>query len=160
MKQGSGWGIVGYYARRHWLAYLAGGIMVAAGSLFMALIPRLLGNFTDRLRAGHLTGSELAVVAGTLILISVVRVSTGWLGRIAIHRKGRMLTYQLRRELFEKWGSLSPSYYHRHSVGELLSHALSDVEVVRELTSMGINMSVSGLSMLATTIYLMAVHVD
>jgi len=160
MKQGSGWGIVGYYARRHWLAYLAGVIMVAAGSLFMALIPRLLGNFTDRLRAGHLTGSELAVVAGTLILISVVRVSTGWLGRIAIHRKGRMLTYQLRRELFEKWGSLSPSYYHRHSVGELLSHALSDVEVVRELTSMGINVSVSGLSMLATTVYLMAVHVD
>ena len=160
MKNGSGWGIVGSYVRRHWVAYLAGVTMVASGSVFMALIPRLLGRFTDSLRAGQLTGSELAGVAGTLILISLVRVSTGWLGRITVHRKGRLLTYQLRRQLFEKWGSLSPSYYHRHSVGELLSHALSDVEVVRELTSMGINVSVSGLSMLATTIYLMAVHVD
>jgi ATP-binding cassette subfamily B protein len=146
--------------RRHWFSYLAGVTMVALASLFMALIPRLLGRFTDRLRSGQLSFTELAGIAGTLILISVIRVATGWSGRIIVHRKGRLLTYALRRELFEKWGSLSPSYYHRHSVGELLSHALSDVEVVRELTSMGINVSVSGLAMLATTIYLMAVHVD
>ena len=160
MKQVSGWRIVSSYMRRHWLTYLAGMTMVASGSLLMALIPRLLGRFTDRLRAGQLTHSELAGVAGTLILISLARVVTGWVGRIMVHRKGRMLTYQLRRDLFEKWGTLSPAYFHRHSVGELLSHALSDVEVVRELTSMGINVSVSGLAMLATTVYLMAVHVD
>jgi len=160
MKKGSGWRIVGSYLRRHWFTYLAGVAMVASGSLFMALIPRLLGRCTDRLRAGQLTASELAGVAGTLTLVSAIRVAAGWTGRIIVHRKGRLLTYQLRRDLFEKWGSLSPSYYHRHSVGDLLSHALSDVEAVRELTSMGINVSVSGLAMLATTIYLMAVHVD
>ena len=160
MKQASGWRIVRGYMRRHWLTYLAGMTMVASGSLLMALIPRLLGRFTDRLRAGQLTTSDLAGVAGTLILIGSARVAAGWAGRIMVHRKGRMLTYQLRRDLFEKWGALSPAYFHRHSVGELLSHALSDVEVVRELTSMGINVSVSGLAMLATTVYLMAVHVD
>jgi ATP-binding cassette, subfamily B, multidrug efflux pump len=156
----SGWRIVGSYIRQHWFVYLAGVTMVASGSLFMALIPRLLGLFTDRLRQGNLTRSEIAGFAGVLILISVVRVATGWAGRITVHRKGRILTYHLRRKLFEKWGTLSPGYYQRHSVGDLLSHALSDVEVVRELTSMGINVSVSGLAMLVTTLYLMAVHVD
>ena len=160
MSEASGWRIVRSYVRRHWFVYLSGVTLVSLGSLFMTLIPRLLGRFTDGLRAGRLTASEIAWVAGTLVLISVVRVATGWTGRIMVHRKGRMLTYQLRRELFAKWGTLSPSYYHRHSVGELLSHALSDVEVVRELTSMGINVSVSALAMLATTAYLMAVQVD
>jgi ATP-binding cassette subfamily B protein len=146
--------------QRHWFVYLAGISMVASGSLFMALIPRLLGRFTDRLRQGNITADEIAGVVGTLVLISIIRVATGWVGRITVHRKGRILTYRLRRELFAKWGTLSPSYYHRHSVGDLLSHALSDVEVVRELTSMGINVSVSGLALLGTTLYLMAVHVD
>lgn len=156
----SGWHLVRSYMRRHWVVYLAGMSMVAAGSLFMALIPRLLGRFTDRLRQGDITLAEIAAVVGTLVLVSVLRVATGWAGRITVHRLGRVLTYRLRKELFEKWGTLSPSYYHRHSVGDLLSHALSDVEVVRELTSMGINVSVSGLAMLATTLYLMVVHVD
>lgn len=156
----SGWGIVRTYLRRHWLVYLTGITLVAAGSLFMALIPRILGRFTDRLRQGSLSPEEIVTVVVTLIVISIARVATGWLGRITVHRKGRMLTYQLRSQLFSKWGTLSPGYYHRHSVGDLLSHALSDVEVVRELTSMGINVSVSGLAMLGTTLYLMAVHVD
>ena len=159
-KYGSGRQIVTSYLRRHWLVYLAGVTMVASASLLMALIPRLLGRFTDRLRQGNITREELAILAFTLIGISVVRVATGWGGRIMVHRKGRVLTYRLRMELFEKWGTLSPGYYHRHSVGELLSHALSDVEVVRELMSQGINVSVSGLSLLFTTLYLMMVHVD
>jgi ATP-binding cassette subfamily B protein len=155
-SRGSGWGIVFGYLRRHWLVYLLGIALVASGSLFMALIPRLLGRFTDRLQQGRITLSETGTFAVVLILVGLVRVATGWAGRITVHRKGRVLTYLVRKELFEKWGSLSPGYYHRHSVGDLLSHALSDVEVVRELTSMGINVSVSGLSLIATTLYLMA----
>jgi ATP-binding cassette subfamily B protein len=156
----TGWGIIRSYVRRHWLVYLAGVTMVATGSLFAALIPRLLGRVTDRLHHGTLGMADLAGYVGLIVLIGIVRVSTGWTGRILVHRKGRFLTYRLRRELFEKWGSLSPTYYHRHSVGDLLSHALSDVEVVRELVSQGINVSTSGLAMLLAAIYMMAVHVD
>ena len=134
--------------------------MVAGGSLFAAQIPRLIGRVTDSLRDGTLGTSEMAGYVGLIILIGVVRVGTGWGGRVIVHHKGRELTYNLRKQLFEKWGTLSPSYYHRHSVGDMISHALSDVEVVRELVSQGINQAVSGLSMLLGAAYLMAVHVD
>jgi len=134
--------------------------MVAAGSLFATQIPRLIGSVTDSLRDGTLGTSEMAGYVGLIILIGVVRVGTGWGGRVIVHHKGRELTYNLRKQLFEKWGTLSPSYYHRHSVGDMISHALSDVEVVRELVSQGINQAVSGLAMLLGAAYLMAVHVD
>ncbi len=62
--------------------------------------------------------------------------------------------------MFKKWGTLSPSYYHRHSVGDMISHALSDVEVVRELVSQGINQGTSGLAMFLGATWLMVVYVD
>lgn len=160
MNRTTGWRIVGSYIRQNWPVYLTGISLVAAGSFFAALVPRLVGRITDRLQHGSITTREMAGFVGLLCLIGVVRVATGWSGRVIVHRKGRYLTYRLRRQLFEKWGSLSPAYYHRHSVGDMLSHALSDVEVVRELVSQGINMGTSGLAMLLGSIYLMIVHVD
>ncbi|KAF0219073.1 MAG: ATP-binding cassette subfamily B [Geobacteraceae bacterium] len=156
----SGWHIVRSYIYQNRLVYFSGVTLVVVGSLFAVLIPRLLGRFADRLQHGSLNISETASCAGLIIVFGIIRVSTGWTGRILVHRKGRILAYQLRRELFRKWGTLSPGYYHRHSTGDLLSHALSDVEVVRDVASMGINMSTSGLSMLAAAFYMMAVHVD
>ena len=156
MSQSSGMRIVGSYIGRHWPAYLGGVALVTAGSLFAALIPRTLGFVSDRLQHGTLDLRDMAGCVALICLLGALRVVAGWTGRIIVHRKGRVLTYRLRRELLAKWGTLSPAYYQRHSVGDLLSHALNDVEVVRELVSQGINMSVSSLSMLIGVIYLMA----
>jgi ATP-binding cassette, subfamily B, multidrug efflux pump len=156
----SGVRIVSSYFRKNWIFYSVGISMVAAASFLAAQIPRLLGQVTDSLRDGTLDTSEIAGYVGLIVLIGVVRVATGWGGRLLVHHKGRELTYKLRKQLFEKWGTLSPSYYHRHSVGDMISHALSDVEVVRELVSQGINQAVSGLAMLLGAAWLMAVYVD
>ena len=156
----SGLRIVGSYFRTNWVIYLLGIAMVAAGSLLAAQIPSLLGRVTDSLRDGMLGMTEMTGYVSMIVLIGVLRVATGWGGRVLVHHKGRELTYRLRKELFAKWGTLSPSYYHRHSVGDMISHALSDVEVVRELVSQGLNQGVSGMAMLLGAAYLMAVHVD
>jgi len=154
----SGWRMVRSYVYRNWPVYSLGVALVAAANVVAVLIPQLLGRFADRMQHGSLNVSEAASCAGLIIVFGIVRVCTGWTGRVLVHRKGRILSYELRRELFRKWGTLSPAYYHRHSTGELLSHALSDAEVVREVASMGVNMSTSGLSMLAAAFYMMAVH--
>ena len=156
----SGLRIVSSYFRRNWIIYTVGVSMVAAGSLFAAQIPSILGHVTDSLRDSTLGTKEMFAYVWLIVLIAVIRVATGWGGRVLVHHKGRELTYRLRKELFAKWGTLSPSYYHRHSVGDMISHALSDVEVVRELVSQGLNQGASGMAMLLGATYLMAVHVD
>jgi ATP-binding cassette subfamily B protein len=160
MNHASGWRIVGSYVRQNWPVYLVGTGLVALASLLAALVPRLIGRITDRLQHGGITTREMAVFVGLICLIGVVRVAAGWSGRIIVHRRGRILTYRLRKQLFEKWSTLSPAYYHRHSVGDMLSHALSDVEMVRDLVSQGFNMGFSGLAMLGGAICLMVVYVD
>ncbi len=156
----SGLRIVGSYFRQHWALYTVGISMVGGGSLLAAQIPGLLGRVTDSLRDGRLGRAEMAGYVGLIVLIAVVRVATGWGGRVLVHHKGRELTYQLRKELFEKWSTLTPSYYHSHSIGDMISHALSDVEVIRELVSQGLNQGVSGSAMFLGATYLMVVHVD
>lgn len=156
----SGWHIVRSYIGRYWYVYLAGVSFTALSSFLAVKIPRQLGRFADTLQHGSLTLKGAGEIAGLIILIGVCRVILAWTGRMLVHGKGRILTYNLRRDLLQKWGTLSASYYHRHSIGDLLSHALSDVDVVRELVSMGINVSSTGLSMLVCVLYMMTVHGD
>ncbi|MDD5465168.1 MAG: ABC transporter ATP-binding protein [Candidatus Omnitrophica bacterium] len=156
----SGWRIVWSYVYKHRFVYFFGVMLVAASSLLAVWIPRLLGSFTDSLQHGSLSFSGIANFAWMIIVIGIIRVFAGWSGRILVHRHGRILTYKLRQELFLKWGTLSQAYYHRQSIGNLLSHALSDVEVVRELVTMGINVSIGGLSMLAAALYMMVIYMD
>ncbi len=156
----SGWHIMRSYIYRNRLAYSVAVVIIATSSLLSVSIPRLLGRFADRLQHGSLNISETAGFAGLLILIGIGRVSAAWTGRTVSHRRGRILTYYLRRDLLRKWSALSPAYYHGHSTGDLLSRALSDVEVVREFATMGINQSAAGLSMLAAVIYMMVAHGD
>lgn len=155
-----GWHIVSSYIGRYWYVYLAGISCTAVSSFLAVKIPRQLGRFADTLQHGSLTLAGASEIAGLIILIGLARVILAWTGRMLVHGKGRILTYNLRRDLLQKWGTLSASYYHSHSIGDLLSHALSDVDVVRELVSMGINVSSTGLSMLVCMLYMMTTHGD
>jgi ATP-binding cassette subfamily B protein len=150
--------IVASHIRQSKVIYSAGIGMVAGGSLLAAQIPKLLGQVTDNLRSGHPGVREMAGFAGAILLIGALRVSTGWGGRVLVHLKGRELTYRLRNELFEKWCTLSPSYYHSHSSGDLISHALSDVDIVGDLVTLGLNQSISGMAMLLGAVWLMLLH--
>lgn len=156
----SGWSIVFSYLHRHRLVYSVAIIIIASSSLLAVQIPRQLGRFADQLQHGRLTVAGTAGFTAILILLGLGRVTAAWTGRTLSHRRGRILTYELRRDLLRKWTTLSPTYYHGHSTGELLSHALSDVEVVRELATMGINQAAAGLTMLATVLYMMLAHGD
>lgn len=156
----SGWRIILTYLSRHKFVYSIAITIIASSSLLAVQIPRQLGRFADLLQHGSLTVAGTTQFAVILILLGIGRVTAAWTGRTLSHRRGRILTYELRRDLLKKWTTLSPSYYHGHSTGELLSHALSDVEVVRELATMGINQATAGLMMLVTVLYMMLVHGD
>ncbi len=152
----TGWDIVKTFAGENRISYLLGVSLTAAASLLAVLVPWQVGLFADRLGKGDIGSHEAAATAAVIIAICLCRVMLWWLGCCVILRKGRLLTYQLRNRLFDKWSSLSTEYYQEQCVGNLLSHALSDVEVIREMASMELCMTVSGISMFATAVCMMA----
>ena len=119
----SGWRIISSYLYLHRFVYCVAIIIIASSSLLAVQIPRQLGRFADQLQHGNLTVYGTTTFAGILILLGIGRVTAAWTGRTLSHRRGRILTYELRRDLLKKWTTLPPTYYHGHSTGELLSHA-------------------------------------
>ena len=151
----SGWHILGEYIAAHPIAYIVAVLSIAASSMLAAIIPRLVGRLADTYSAGSLTVDIARHIALLILGVGTVRVFFGWLGRFLTAQHGRVITFKIREALFRKWETLTPAYYHKHSTGELLSHALSDVDVVRQVAAMGINTAINGVFMLGASMYFM-----
>ena len=156
----SGWYLLWEYAREHPFIYFVSVASIGLSAILAVIIPRIIGQFTDSFKAGTLDVSGAWKYTWLVFVVGIARVSFGWIGRLLAAQHGRVITYKIREKLFKKWESLSPSYYHGHSVGDLLSHALSDVEVVRQVASMGINITVNGIFMLGAALYMMIIHMN
>jgi len=156
----SGWHILGEYIARHRLAYVTAVLSIALSSTLAAIIPRLVGRLADTYAAGTLTLPSARHLALLVLATGTARVLLGWLGRFLTAQHGRIITFDIRDALFRKWETLTPAYYHGHSTGELLSHALSDVDVVRQVAAMGINTAINGVFMLGASMYFMFFHMN
>lgn len=159
-RQVTAWSIFFDYIRGRPVGYAVSVALIVASSRAAVWIPRWIGRFTDQLSQRQLGMRQAAHYAWVLLVVAGLRVTSLWVGRLYINIHGRRLVYELRARLLAKWSTLTPSYYQRHSVGDLLSHALSDVEVIRQFASMGLSQSVNCLSLLASAFYVMAVHMD
>jgi ATP-binding cassette subfamily B protein len=159
-RQVTAWSIFFDYIRKRAPGYALAVTLIVASSQAAVWIPRWIGRFTDQLSQGRLEMRQAAHYAWVLLAVAGLRVTSLWVGRLYINVHGRRLVYELRARLLAKWSTLTPSYYQRHSVGDLLSHALSDVEVIRQFASMGLSQSMNCLSLLASAFYVMAVHMD
>ena len=158
--QRNGWPILSRYIAEHPLAYATAVGSVALSSVLAAIIPLQVGHLADVYAAGSLTRQAAEWTAFWILLVGSVRVVFGWLGRFLTAQHGRRIIFHIREQLFQKWETLTPSYYHQHSTGELLSHALSDVDVVRQMAAMGFNTATNGFFMLAASAYFMFFTMD
>lgn len=125
-----------------------------ATNLLQQALPLLLLHAIDSLRGG----AAIAAVAGwALLRLGVVLLQGGlrygW--RMGFFGMGRQVEYGMRRQFFEKLLSLSPSFFRRLKVGDLLSRAMSDLVTVRESLGFGWLALLDGVSMIGFTIYFM-----
>ena len=66
--------------------------------------------------------------------------------RFAILGAGQHVDYDLRNDLFARFQSLPPAFYHAHRTGDLMSRSTSDIAAVKQLVGFG------GLSLAGTTL--------
>ncbi|WP_249865391.1 ABC transporter ATP-binding protein [Paenibacillus konkukensis] len=111
--------------------------LLSISSMLQLLIPLLLGQFTDKLQSSTLTYNETIKFA---LWMSVVGLGIAFFrstSRIYLYRLSRMLEMRVRGELFHHWEKLSAQYFNNQRIGDLMSHAISDVGVIREVTMQG-----------------------
>ncbi|WDL95886.1 ABC transporter ATP-binding protein [Alicyclobacillus sp. ALC3] len=138
---------------KKWI-YGAGIFSILVSELILVQFPNILGQFTNTLSQGQLTMHGVVVYSLKLALVGVLYVILYGVGQMTNGRTGRQFEYLLRRRLFAHWETLSTAYFRGRSIGDLLNHAMSDVQTVRESLSGGMNMMSNAVFLLASTLFM------
>lgn len=143
------------YLKQHKWGYLASTLSILVAEIITVQSPKLIGSFTNALNFGHLTSTALNQYSLELVLVAVGYATFFGIGQYRTGRMGRNFEYLLRQRLFHHWEYLPTSYFRKRSIGDMLNHALTDVQAVREGMSMGLNQITNAVFLLTTTLLMM-----
>ncbi|MDF2718991.1 MAG: transporter related protein [Paenibacillus sp.] len=151
--------ILDYMREKRW-PYLLGFALLSISCLMQLLIPDILGRFTDMLEQSRLTLEDAGTYALWLLAVAVGVALFRSMGRIYLYRLSRMLEMRIRNNLFSHWEKLSAQYFNNQRIGDLMSHAISDVSVIREVTMNGIFNIMEALVLITFTVVAMVSAVN
>jgi ATP-binding cassette subfamily B protein len=146
------------YLARYKRQFVVGFICLILGQSVGALLPLVIKAGIDDLSHGVLL-RQLAVVAGLLIGLSLVKAVFQFWTRWILIGISRDAEYDLRNDLFRHLLRLSPRYYNEHRTGDLMSKLTNDLNAVRNMIGPGIMYSATTVVIGITTVGLM-IHLD
>ena len=141
------------YLRRHRGALIIGLVAIILGDLLLLSAPWWLRRAIDGLEAGDLEASRRAA----LLMLSVT--AAGGFFKFIMRRwmigASRWMELEIRRDFTAHLFSLSPSFFDRHKVGDLMALATNDLNAIRMMLGPGIMYVVNTAVTLAVALALM-----
>ncbi|MFD1675573.1 ABC transporter ATP-binding protein [Alicyclobacillus fodiniaquatilis] len=135
--------------------YVISFLAIMAAEIITVQSPALVGRFTDVLNKGKLTFGLVERYSLWLVLIAIGFSIFFGIGQFRTGQMGRQFEYLLRRHLFTHWETLSTSYFRKRSIGDLLNHAMNDVQAVRQAISQGLNQLSNAIFLLCSSLFMM-----
>jgi len=120
------------YFRKYWRGLAFATVTVLLDNGIWIVFPLVLGRAINDLRQG-VTHEKLAVSAGLLVGIALVKGIFRFLTRWVAIGISRDIEFDLRNDLFRHLESLSWSYYQRTRTGDIMARATNDLNAVRML---------------------------
>lgn len=117
--------------------------------------PQILRLFVNNLTSSAPSQQVMLQYSLAFVLVGVVLLVARFLWRTMCFSAARRVEYRLRRKLFAHLSTLSPTFYNRSKVGDLMAHATNDVQAVRMSFSMGIVATVDSFVLIISTMFIM-----
>jgi ATP-binding cassette subfamily B multidrug efflux pump len=146
------------YLARYKARYLTGFVCLILGQSVGALVPLVIKRGVDDLTHGVVL-RQLALVAGLLIGLSVVKAVFQFWTRWILIGISRDAEYDLRNDLYRHLLRLSQHYYTEHRTGDLMLKLTNDLNAVRNMMGPGIMYSATTAVIGIVTVSLM-IHLD
>ncbi|WP_078413076.1 ABC transporter ATP-binding protein [Priestia abyssalis] len=119
-------------------AYIAGVGLLLIVALLELIPPKAVGYVVDGIQNGTLTLSKLWKVLLFLSIGALLTYTARYIWRIMIFGASVRLARKLRNQLFEHFTKMSPSFYQRKRVGDLMAHATNDLQAVQQTAGAGV----------------------
>lgn len=119
-------------------AYIIGIIMLFGVALLELVAPRVLGIVVDEINSGTLTSEKLLNWVILLVVVGIMMYILRYLWRIMIFGSSLKLARQLRKNLYEHFTKMSPSFYQSCRTGDLMAHATNDIQAIQQTAGAGV----------------------
>ncbi|MBE7125974.1 ABC transporter transmembrane domain-containing protein [Bacillus mycoides] len=119
-------------------AYIIGIIMLFGVALLELVAPRVLGIVVDEINSGTLTSEKLLNWVILLVVVGIMMYILRYLWRIMIFGSSLKLARQLRKNLYEHFTKMSPSFYQSRRTGDLMAHATNDIQAIQQTAGAGV----------------------
>lgn len=119
------------FIRDHMISYAAGILILIATSFVAMTIPKILGTITDGLNNGDMPAQEVWKNVFAMVLLTILAFLMKFAWRYFLIGNCRTLECYLRDKLFKHLQTLPLSFYNDHKTGDLVAHAINDVQAIR-----------------------------
>ncbi|HDR6310105.1 TPA: ATP-binding cassette domain-containing protein [Bacillus cereus] len=119
-------------------AYIIGIFMLFGVALLELVAPKVLGIVVDEINNGTLTSDKLFKWVILLVVVGITMYILRYLWRIMIFGSSLKLARQLRKNLYEHFTKMSPSFYQSRRTGDLMAHATNDIQAIQQTAGAGV----------------------
>ena len=151
---------LGWFLKLEKRRYIIGILALSLVSVFNLIPPKVIGNIVDKIEAGNLTNSQLFINIIYLVLAAFIMYGLRYVWRVYIFGAAYNLGRILRFRLFQHFTKMSPSFYQKYRIGDLMAHATNDVNAVVMVAGGGVmsavDASITALVTLFTMVFLIS----
>lgn len=140
--------------------YIFGIAMLVFVSLLQLLPPKIIGIIVDDITVGELTAGGLTKWLVILGAAGVLMYIGRFYWRMMIFGSSVLLSRTMREKLFNHFTRMSPSFYQKRRVGDLMAHATNDISAVQQTAGMGVLTLVDSISTGGLVILTMAITIN
>lgn len=140
--------------------YIFGIAMLVFVSLLQLLPPKIIGIIVDDITLGELTAGGLTKWLIILGAAGVFMYIGRFYWRMMIFGSSVLLSRTMREKLFNHFTRMSPSFYQKRRVGDLMAHATNDISAVQQTAGMGVLTLVDSISTGGLVILTMAITIN
>ncbi|HDR7686159.1 ABC transporter transmembrane domain-containing protein [Bacillus toyonensis] len=119
-------------------AYIIGIIMLFGVALLELVAPKVLGIVVDEINNETLTSEKLLKWVILLVVVGITMYILRYLWRIMIFGSSLKLARQLRKNLYEHFTKMSPTFYQSRRTGDLMAHATNDIQAIQQTAGSGV----------------------
>ena len=140
--------------------YIFGIAMLVFVSLLQLLPPKIIGIIVDDITLGELTAGGLTKWLVILGAAGILMYIGRFYWRMMIFGSSVLLSRTMREKLFNHFTRMSPSFYQKRRVGDLMAHATNDISAVQQTAGMGVLTLVDSISTGGLVILTMAITIN
>ncbi|WP_342041739.1 ABC transporter transmembrane domain-containing protein [Bacillus sp. OTU2372] len=137
---------LGWFFKQEKKAYISGVLILLFVALLQLIPPKVIGIIADDIHEGTITTGMLIKWVVVLIAVGLSMYVLRYYWRIMIFGSSVKLSRILRDRLYSHFTTMSPSFYQKSRIGDLMAHATNDLSAIQQTAGAGVLTLVDSLS--------------